>query len=156
MKALTKNMNVLVVVLTVSVLLLCLCACSSSTSSSSSSSAPVSVQAKDFDGENATDAGEGVMYISTAGGTSEDGNIPQIVGKGMIQIGINTVDMDGSVCTVYVDGIENTAINAGVMTQNTITLQNEAVEPGKHIVELVKLDDAGAPVIYKAAEYEIV
>ena len=156
MKALTKNMGVLFIVLAGVLLALCLCGCSSGDKSSESSNESAAEQVKDFDGTNADDTGEGVMYISTAGGTSEDGNVPEITGGGLIQIGVDTVDMDGSVCTIYVDGMENAKINAGVRSQNTITIEGDAVEPGEHTVELVKLDDAGEPVIYKVAQYKVV
>ena len=139
MKALTKNVSEVFVVLVGVVLALCLCGCSSGNSSSESSSEPAAEQTKDFDGANATDTGEGVMYIATAGGTSEDGNVPEITGEG----------------TVYVDGMENTTMNAGAMTQQSITLEGDDLKQGEHTVELVKLDDTGSPVIYKVAKYKV-
>ena len=157
MKVLTKNAIKLLTILSAVALALCLMGCSSSDSSKSGSSEAEQTQVeKDFDGTNATDTGEGVMYISTAGGTSEDGNVPEITGGGLMQIGVDTVDMDGSVCTIYVDGMENDKINAGERTQNTITIEGDAVKPGEHTVELVKLDDTGEPVIYKVAQYKVV
>lgn len=112
--------------------------------------------ALDFDGSGATDAGQGVMYIATAGGTSEGGNVPQITGGTLVQIGLDIEGMDGSVCTVYVDGMENDKLNAGERTQNSISLTGDALKKGVHTVELVKLDDSGNPVIYKVAQYEVV
>lgn len=155
MKSLTKNVSTVYVVLVGMVLALCLCGCSSGNSSSESSSEPAAEQTKDFDGSNAADTGEGVMYIATAGGTSEDENVPEITGEGMIQISVCTEDMDGSVCTVYVDGMENTTMNAGAMTQQSITLEGDDLKEGEHTVELVKLDDSGEPVIYKVAQYKV-
>ncbi len=155
MKALTKNVSAVFVVLVGVVLALCLCGCSSGNSSSESSSEPAAEQTKDFDGANATDTGEGVMYIATAGGTSEDSNIPEITGEGTMQIEVDTQGMDGSVCTVYVDGMENTTMNAGAMTQQSITLEGDDLKQGEHTVELVKLDDTGSPVIYKVAKYKV-
>lgn len=155
MKSLTKNVSTVFVVLVGMVLALCLCGCSSGNSSSESSSEPAAEQTKDFDGSNAADTGEGVMYIATAGGTSEDENVPEITGEGMIQISVCTEDMDGSVCTVYVDGMENTTMNAGAMTQQSITLEGDDLKEGEHTVELVKLDDSGEPVIYKVAQYKV-
>lgn len=111
--------------------------------------------ALDFDGSNATEAGEGVMYIATAGGTSEGGNVPQITGGTLVQIEVDTQGMDGSVCTVYVDGMENDKMNAGERTQNSISLTGDALKKGTHTVELVKLDESGNPVIYKVAQYEV-
>ena len=155
MKAITKNLSAVFIVLVGMVLALCLCGCSSGNSSSESSSEPAAEQTKDFDGANATDTGDGVMYIATAGGTSEDGNVPEITGEGMIQISVCTEDMDGSVCTVYVDGMENTTMNAGATTQQSITLDGDDLKQGEHTVELVKLDDSGEPVIYKVAQYKV-
>ena len=63
--------------------------------------------------------------------------------------------MDGSVCTVYVDGVENSTVNAGEMSQNGIVIGEGATEPGVHTVELVKMD-GDAPAIYKVAQYEAV
>lgn len=155
MKALTKNVSAVFIVLVGMVLALCLCGCSSGNSSSESSSEPAAEQTKDFDGANATDTGDGAMYIATAGGTSEDENVPEIAGEGTIQISVCTEDMDGSVCTVYVDGMENTTMNAGAMTQQSITLEGDDLKQGEHTVELVKLDDSGKPVIYKVAQYKV-
>lgn len=108
-----------------------------------------------FDGSSFTDTGEGVMYIATAGGTSEGGNVPQLApGSIMEQIEVDTEGMDGTVCTVYIDGAPNCEINAGEMTQNTITLEGDALAPGVHKVELVAMD-GDAPTIYKSAEYEV-
>ena len=66
-----------------------------------------------------------------------------------------TEGMDGSVCTVYVDGVENSTVNAGEMSQNGIVIGESATEPGVHTVELVKMD-GDAPAIYKVAQYEAV
>ncbi len=110
----------------------------------------------DFDGSAFSDTGEGDMYISTAGGTSEGGNVPEIaVSEDTVtQIGVNYFGGDGSVCTVYVDGVENKTFNAGD-TQQTITIQGDAVSKGSHTVEVVAMD-GDAPKIYKKAEYKVV
>lgn len=110
---------------------------------------------KDFDGSAYSDTGEGTMYLATAGGTSEGGNVPQIAGGGTLSIDVVTEGMDGSVCTVYVDGMENSTVNAGEMSQNGIVIGEGATEPGVHTVELVKMD-GDAPAIYKVAQYEAV
>lgn len=137
------------------VMALCLAGCSSGgKQESSSNTSQEQSAAKDFDGSGLSDTGDGVMYISTAGGTSEDGNVPEIVGGGTLQISVNTTDMDGSVCTVYVDGMENSDMNAGAMTQQTITLKGDDTKPGEHTVELVKMD-GDSPVIYKVATYKV-
>ena len=109
----------------------------------------------DFDGSAFSDTGQGDMFISSAGGTSEGGNVPEIAAgdNSVMQIGVNYFGGDGSVCTVYVDGMENTTINAGD-SQNTITIQGDAVSKGSHTVEVVAMD-GDAPKIYKKAEYRI-
>ena len=132
---------------------------SSATSSASSGSAEASssqTSAKAFDGSAFADTGEGTMYLRTAGGTSEGGNVPEIAAKSnsVMQIEIDTEGMDGSVCTVYVDGVENTTVNAGDRSQNALTLQGDALATGTHTVELVKMDGDN-PVIYKKAEYKV-
>lgn len=110
---------------------------------------------KDFDGSAYSDTGEGTMYLATAGGTSEGGNVPQIASGGTMSIDVVTEGMDGSVCTVYVDGVENSKVNAGEMSQNGIVIGEGATEPGAHTVELVKMD-GDVPAIYKVAQYEAV
>ena len=132
---------------------------SSATSSASSGSAEASSSqalAKAFDGSAFADTGEGTMYLRTAGGTSEGGNVPEITAKptSIVQIELDTEGMDGSVCVVYVDGMENTKVNAGERTQNTLTIQGDAVAAGTHVVELVKMD-GDKPAIYKKAEYKV-
>lgn len=136
------------------------CGGSSQSSAASSGSAEASssqAAAKDFDGSAFTDTGEGTMTLRTAGGISEGGNVPEIAAKStsIVQIELDTDGMDGSVCTVYVDGMENKKLNAGERTQNTLTIQGEAVAAGTHTVELVKID-GDKPAIYKKAEYKVV
>ena len=132
-------------------------AASSGSASASSVSESSDSAAKDFDGSSFTDTGAGTMILATAGGTSEGGNVPEIAAKpgSIMQLEIDTDGMDGSVCTVYVDGMENMTMNAGERTQNTLTIQGQAVEAGLHTVELVKMD-GDKPAIYKKAEYKMV
>ena len=96
------------------------------------------------------------MYLATAGGTSEGGKVPEIAGgtNTMMQIELDTDGMDGSVCTVYIDGVENTTMNAGERTQQALTLQGDALAKGEHTVELVKMD-GDKPAIYKKAQYKV-
>ena len=81
--------------------------------------------------------------------------MPQIASGGTMSIDVVTEGMDGSVCTVYVDGVENSKVNAGEMSQNGIVIGEGATEPGAHTVELVKMD-GDVPAIYKVAQYEAV
>ena len=113
--------------------------------------------AKDFDGSNCVDTGEGTMIISTPGGTSEGGNIPQVAGSKDIALTQFTVElegMDNSICTLYVDGMENDKFNA-CDTQRTFTLYENDLTEGIHTVELVRMD-GDTVEIYKSAQYEIV
>lgn len=133
--------------------------CGSSPAVDNASDKPAEEQVKadlDFDGSGMSDTGAGIMYLSTGGGTSEDGNVPEIVADdvAIMQIGVNYFEGDGSVATVYVDGMENTRMNAGDV-QMTIDLEGDALKPGTHKVEVVA-KDGDAVTIYKAAEYKIV
>lgn len=130
---------------------------SAAASSSASSSVSASSSAAAFDGSGFSDTGAGTMHLATAGGTSENGNVPEIAGgtNTMMQIELDTNGMDGSVCTVYVDGVELTTMNAGERTQQALTLQGDALAKGEHVVELVKMD-GDKPAIYKKAQYKVV
>lgn len=133
-------------------------AASASASSSASASASASTAVEKFDGSAFADTGDGEMILYTPGGNTEGGNVPQVaIGKNIVvtQIGIDYTGGDGSVCTVYVDGVENTKMNASQRIQSTLTLQGEAIDEGVHTVEMVDMD-GDAPRIYKSAQYEIV
>lgn len=98
------------------------------------------------------------MYIKTAGGSSEGGNVPKTACSKTttaMQITIGYEGGDGSVCTVYVDGMENTKENASSRFAGTITLQGSALDEGVHDVEMVSMDGNDVK-IYKKAQYEIV
>ena len=97
------------------------------------------------------------MIIRTAGGTTENGNIPQAAFSKNVaaaQVGIEYDGGDGTVCTVYVDGIENTKMNAGKI-QSSLTLQGSQLDNGVHTVEMVAMDGDNVK-IYKKAQFEIV
>lgn len=129
----------------------------SSVAASSTSASSVAAVEK-FDGSAFEDTGDGTMFLYTAGGSSEDGNVPQVAvksGTTLTQIDINYRDGDGSVCTVYVDGIENTKMNASKFIQSTLTLKGSGLDSGIHTVEMVAMD-GDTPTIYKKAQYEIV
>lgn len=136
-------------------------ASSASASSASASAASASASgsaAVDFDGSGFSDTGAGTMTLATAGGTTEGGNVPQVAAKSttsMMQIELDYDGGDGTVCTVYIDGVENCKMNASERSQNSLTLQGDALTAGKHKVEMVAMDGS-TPKIYKSAEYEIV
>lgn len=112
--------------------------------------------AKDFDGSGLTETGDCTFYLTTPGGTSENGNVPQVVAgdAAFMQIGYEIWDGDGTVCTIYVDGMEYAKDNAGNV-QSSINLQGESLAEGVHTVELVALDGDEVK-IYKSGQYEIV
>ena len=113
---------------------------------------------KDFDGSAYEETPEGDMIIYTAGGSSEDGNIPTIVANPdtLLQIELDTSGFNGEVLTVYVDGIKNTKLNAGTeLNQNVIDLTGDDLTEGTHTVEIVHQEDGANPTIYKKVEYKV-
>lgn len=72
-----------------------------------------------------------------------------------MQIGLNYDGGDGTLCTVYIDGIEVQKLNAADRAQNSITIQGDSVADGVHKVEMVAMD-GDKVTLYKSAEYEIV
>ena len=130
-------------------------ASSSAANSTGSQSASV---AKDFDGSSYADTGAGTMTLRTSGGTSENGSIPQVAAKentSMMQIELDYDGGDGTVCTIYIDGMELEKANASERSQKSINLQGAALDSGVHTVEMVAMDGNNVK-IYKKAQYEIV
>lgn len=110
-----------------------------------------------------SDMGKGTMFISTDGGTSEDGNIPVIyadedASTTIMQIGLETEGFDGSILSyIYVDGVEISKEQLAE-TMTTIELREAQLTKGKHTVEVVQYaddDTSGDMVTYKSAQYEI-
>jgi len=112
---------------------------------------------KDFDGSSFSDTGAGTFYISTPAGTSEGGNIPQLIVEkdtALTQIGCGTEGMEYASCMVYIDGMESEELVTSDMMQGSLTLSGDALAPGVHTVEVVKMD-GDSPAIYKIAQYEV-
>ena len=115
---------------------------------------------KDLPDGQYSDMGAGTMHIATAGGTSENGNVPTIFVSDeiLLQIGLNTSEFDGSKLSyIYVDGMEN-AKEQLADTQTVIDLSENALKAGKHTVEIVQYENdepTGTMVTYKKAEYEV-
>lgn len=115
---------------------------------------------KDFEGTY-EDMGEGTMYISTPSGTSEDGNIPILYEESdtvFDQIGLSTIDMDGSKLSyIFIDGIQS-ASEQLAETDMTLNLLEDNLTEGVHLVEVVQFendDTEGAVITYKSAQYEV-
>ena len=130
----------------------------SSSASSAASAASSTSAAKDFDGSKYSDTGAGEMFIRTPGGTSENGNIPQVASTN--NAALKTFDIsykggDGTICNVYVDGMENTVMNASERIQTSLIIKDSALDSGIHTVEMVAMDGDNVK-IYKKAQYEIV
>ena len=116
---------------------------------------------KDFDGSKQAEVGEGSVMLSTAAGTTENGNVPKLTiqkDTQLTQIEVDTKDLDRSAVThIYVDGIENTKGNYGD-SQNTISISGDALKAGDHTVEVVQFkgDNAsGEVVFYRKLSYQI-
>ena len=116
---------------------------------------------KDFDGSKQAEVGEGSVMLSTAAGTTENGNVPKLtISKDtqLTQIEVDTKDLDRSAVThIYVDGIENTKGNYGD-SQNTINLSGDALKAGDHTVEVVQFkgdSTSGEVVFYRKLSYQI-
>lgn len=116
---------------------------------------------KDFDGSKQAEVGEGSVMLSTAAGTTENGNVPKLTiqkDTQLTQIEVDTKDLDRSAVThIYVDGIENTKGNYGD-SQNAISLSGDALKAGDHTVEVVQFKDddtSGEVIFYRKLSYQI-
>lgn len=114
---------------------------------------------KDF--SDLSEKGKGTFYLSTSGGTSENGNIPVIYSKNsnsLIQIGCNTRGFDGTkISFIYVDGVLNSKDQLAD-TQTSINISKSQLEIGTHKVDVVQYDnndEAGNVITYKTASYEV-
>lgn len=146
-----KNIITLLLVLVLSVSLV---ACGGSEATSVA-------KARDLPEGDYTELGDGTVYIATAGGTSENGNVPVIYAeKDLIlkQIGLNAWDFNGGALSfIYVDGM---LIDKAQLanTQMSLDLQGEQLSVGLHSVEVVQYendDPASAMTAYKSMQYEI-
>jgi len=132
---------------------------SASASASSESSASSGAAIAKFDGSGFSDTGDGSFYLNGPGGNNEDGHVLQIASRKSItfmQIDACFSNGDGSVGTVYIDGIENMKMNAAANEYRTImNLEGDALAPGVHTVEFVRMEGDN-PAIYKKSQYEII
>ena len=113
-----------------------------------------------FDGSAYSDTGDGVfILIYGPEGNTADGSAVQIDAvPNLAQVGMSAEYSggDGSLGTVYVDGVEQFKMNASAnSTQDTLILEGDALAPGIHTVEFVVMD-GDTPTVYKKAQYEMV
>lgn len=77
-----------------------------------SSESSVADTGKDLPDGDYSDMGAGTMYLNTAGGTSENGNVPVLFESSDIvtdQMDVNTSDFDNTKLSyIYIDGMLNT------------------------------------------------
>jgi len=123
---------------------------------------PANPSAKEnlFDGSAYSDTGDGVfMLVGSSIGNTADGNLIRIeAAPNLEQVGISVEYSggDGSLGTVYVDGVEHMKMNAyAESTQDELHFGGDELAPGIHTVEFVVMD-GDAPTVYKKAQYEIV
>ena len=118
------------------------------------------VKERDLPEGDYAELGEGTVYVSTPGGTSEDGNIPVIyVDKNTTEypIGLNAWDFNGAALSfIYVDGMLLDKHQLAD-TQTSIYLGNDYLTVGIHTVEVVQYendDPASSMITYKSMQYE--
>lgn len=116
---------------------------------------------KDLPDGDYSEIGSGTMYISTSGGTSENGNIPVIFADSdaaLIQIEVDTESFDGSKLSfVYIDGMLGSKEQLAD-SQQSLDLTGNALLTGVHKIEVVQYstdDPSGEMITYKTASYEI-
>ena len=115
----------------------------------------------DFDGSSYSDMGAGTIELVNESGSTADMDAIVIYAEDdlmLTQIGMNTMDFDGSLISyIYVDGMELSKEQLGE-TQTTLDLEDELLEKGSHTVEVVQYegnDPEGAVVTYKSAKYKV-
>ena len=116
---------------------------------------------KDFVGDSYSDTGDGVFLVVTAGGNSENENVPVVYAAAdtsLLQIGYETTEMNGgSLSYIYVDGMLLTKEQLSD-SQGTLDLSGDSLAVGTHKVEVVQYEnDAtdGTVTVYKTASYEV-
>ena len=116
---------------------------------------------KDIPEGTFTETGSGAMYLNTAGGTSENGNLPVIyepTDAVMDQIELDTTGFDGSMLSyIYIDGMLNSKEQL-VDSQTSLTLEEDELKEGTHKVEVLQYENdepSSSPVTYKTAQYEV-
>ena len=116
---------------------------------------------KDLPDGDYQDTGSGSIILNTAGGTTENGNIPVIFvssDKLLTQIEIDSSGFDETKLSyIYIDGILTTKEQLSD-SQATFDLTDQALSVGTHLVEVLQYDGdspENAYTTYKSASYEI-
>ena len=117
-------------------------------------------QEKDLPEGDYQDTGSGTMFLSTPGGTSENGNVPVIYVSDeiLLQIGLDTLDFDSSKLSfIYIDGMLYGKEQLGE-SQISLDLSENSLSVGKHSVEVLQYEGdspENTMVTYKSASYEV-
>ena len=116
----------------------------------------------DFDGSGYPKIGNGNIYITTSGGTSENGNIPtEFIDKDLLltSIRVNCWDTDrAKLGYVYIDGMLKEKNQLGDVQFNVYLTSND-FKKGIHTVEVVAYDNnkqSGKVVLYRKMKYRCV
>lgn len=95
--------------------------------------------------EGVTSVGEGKVTVVTPDGTSENGNVPVVfIKKDTIiqQVEIELANFQGDKETfVYVDKRFEETDQASELTQTTIELKKETLQPGVHTVTIIQYEN---------------
>lgn len=126
---------------------------------SETKNAPVAIE-RDLPEGDYAELGDGTVYVSTPGGTSENGNIPVIYVSDeiMVQIGLDAWDFNGGALSfIYIDGMLVTKEQLAD-SQTTLTLEKDQLTEGIHTVEVVQYanDEPGSELTtYKSMQYQV-
>lgn len=79
------------------------------------------------------------FWVSTAAGTTQDGNVPKVDthGASLIQLGVNVKNGGGKSYDVRFDGEKVAEIQAADMSQGSATLEGDMLALGEHVFDLV-------------------
>lgn len=112
--------------------------------------------------EDSEPVGNATVTITTASGSSEDDNVPVLIVQQdtlMEQIGMDLANFEGDKQTfVYADKKFVQAEQVGELTQTSLDVEGNLLEPGTHTVTAVQFegDDPNGQIInYTEAKFEV-
>lgn len=95
--------------------------------------------------EGQSQTGKGKIYVSTSGGTSENGNVPVILVKkdtSLTQIELDAESFDGSkVSYIYINKKFLDKKQLGDRTQTSLDLKEDLLKPGEYTVSVVQFEN---------------